>query len=69
MSVKEEVKMLLAKEGKTMTWLADEMTKLSSKKYTMKSISDKLARKTLQYEEFSLILKALNYKVEYIKLN
>ena len=68
MSVKEDVKMLLAKEGKTMTWLATEMSKISSKKYSMKSISDKLARRTLQYEEFSLILKILNYKAEYTKI-
>ena len=65
MSVKEDVKMLLAKEAYTMTKLAKEMNKLSNKKYTMKSISDKLARKTLQYEEFMLILKVLNYEVEY----
>lgn len=69
MSVKEDVKMLLAKEAWTMTKLAAEITKLSGKKYTMKSISDKLARQTLQYEEFMLILKALNYTVEYKKLN
>ena len=38
MSVKEDVKQLLAKEGKTMTWLAVQMTQESGKKYTMKSI-------------------------------
>ncbi len=68
MSVKEDVKMLLAKEAWTMTKLASEMTKVSGKKYTMKSISDKLARKTMQHEEFMLILKVLNYTVEYKKL-
>ena len=68
MSVKEDVKMLLAKEAYTMTNHAEEMTKLSNKIYTMKSISDKLARKTLQYEEFMLILKVLNYEVEYKRI-
>ena len=48
MSVKEDVKQLLAKEGKTMTWLAVQMTQESGSKYTMKSISDKIARKTIQ---------------------
>ena len=48
MSVKEEVKTLLAREAFTMTKLAVEMTKISGRKYTMKSISDKLARKTLR---------------------
>lgn len=68
MSVKEEVKMLLAKEAFTMTQLAKKMTDLSGKKYTMKCISDKLARKTLKYEEFILILKILGYTTEYKKL-
>lgn len=67
MSVKEDVKMLLAKEAYTMTQLAVKMSELSGKKYTMKSISDKLARKTLQYEEFMLILKILGYGIEFKK--
>ena len=59
---------LLARENRTITWLADEMTKISNKKYTLKSISDKLARKTLQYEEFILILKILNYEIKFEKI-
>ena len=65
MGVKEDVKMLLAKESETMTSLAEKMSKKSSKVYTMKSISDKLARKTLRYEEFILILDVLGYEAEY----
>lgn len=68
MSVREDVKQLLARENRTMTWLASEMTKLSGKKYTLKSISDKLARKTLQYEEFILVLKILKYELEFKKI-
>ncbi|CDE59381.1 putative uncharacterized protein [Fusobacterium sp. CAG:439] len=68
MSVKEEVKTLLAREAFTMTKLAVEMTKISGRKYTMKSISDKLARKTLKYEEFILILNILKYKIELKKI-
>ena len=67
MSVKEDVKQLLAKEGKTMTWLAVQMTQEKKKKYTMKSISDKLARKTMQYEEFMMILKILDYTIKFEK--
>ena len=68
MSVKEEVKTLLAREAFTMTKLAVEMTKISGRKYTMKSISDKLARKTLKYEEFILLLNILKYKIELKKI-
>ena len=67
-AVREDVKQLLARENRTITWLAEEMTKLSNKKYTLKSISDKLARKTLQYEEFILILKILNYEMKFEKI-
>lgn len=68
MSVREDIKTLLAKEAMTMTQLAEEMTKLSGKPYTMKSISDKLARQTLQYKEFLLILKVLKYKMDLKKI-
>ena len=68
MTVKEDIKMLLAKEAVTMTKLAEEMTKISGKPYTMKSISDKLARQTLQYREFILILEILKYKMELKKI-
>ncbi len=68
MSVKEDVKYLLAKEAMTMTKLAEKMAEATGKPYTMKSISDKLARRTLKYEEFILILKILNYKIELKKI-
>ena len=68
MAVREDVKQLLARENRTMTWLATEITKISGKKYSLKSISDKLARKTLQYEEFTLILKILNYEMKFEKI-
>lgn len=68
MTVREDVKQLLAKEAKTMTWLASKMSEMTNKKYTMKSISDKLARRTLQYEEFLVILRILGYKMEFRKL-
>ena len=68
MSVKDDVKILLAKEAMTMTKLAEKMAEASGKPYTMKSISDKLARQTLQYREFTLILDVLKYKMELKKL-
>ena len=67
MSVKEDVKFLLAKEAMTMTLLAKKMKEKSGYPYNLKVISDKLARKTLKYEEFRLILDILNYEIEYRK--
>lgn len=67
MGVREDIKTLLAREACTMTKLAEKMTEATGQKYTMKSISDKLARKTLRYEEFITILNVLNYKIKLVK--
>lgn len=67
MSVKEDVKYLLAKEAMTMKKLAEMMREKSDYPYNLKVISDKLARKTLKYEEFKLILEILGYDMELIK--
>lgn len=69
MNIRDEVKMLLAKESMTMTTLAKKMSEQSNRKYTMKSLSDRLGRKTFRHEEFLLILKILGYSFEYKKLN
>ena len=67
MSVKEDVKYLLAKEAMTMKKLAEMMKEKSGYPYNLKVISDKLARKTLKYEEFRLILEILGYDMELVK--
>lgn len=67
MSVREDVKLLLAKEAITMKHLAEVMKERTGYPYNLKVISDKLARKTLKYEEFKLILDILNYDIEYKK--
>ena len=61
MSVKEDVKLLLAKEAMTMKRLAELMKEKTGYPYNLKVISDKLARRTLKYEEFRVILDILNY--------
>ena len=67
MGVREDVKLLLAKEAITMKHLAEVMKERTGYPYNLKVISDKLARKTLKYEEFKLILDILNYDIEYKK--
>lgn len=67
MSVKEDVKYLLAKEAITMTKLAQKMKEKTGYPYNLKVISDKLARKTLKYEEFKVIIDILGYEIEYKK--
>jgi len=62
MSVREDVKLLLAKEAVTMKRLAELMKEKTGYPYNLKVISDKLARKTLKYEEFKVILDILGYE-------
>ena len=67
MSVKEDVKFLLAKEGMTMKKMAELLKQKTGYPYNLKVISDKLARRTLKYEEFRSILDILGYDIEYKK--
>lgn len=69
MSVREDVKLLLAKEAMTMKRLAEIMSEKTGYPYNLKVISDKLARRTLKYEEFKVILDILNYEMELKKKN
>lgn len=69
MSVKEDVKLLLAKEAVTMKSIAEKMKDRTGYPYNLKVLSDKLARKTLKYEEFKLITDILGYDIELKKRN
>ncbi|MFA6988568.1 MAG: hypothetical protein WC197_00725 [Candidatus Gastranaerophilaceae bacterium] len=68
MSIREEIKILLLKEKTSITALAKEMSKRSSKNYTMRSLSQKLTRETLRVDEYKLIANILGYEVIMQKL-
>jgi len=63
MHIREEIKILLLKEKTTMTEVAEQMTKISGKNYTMRSLSQKLMRGSLRVDEYKLIAKILGYDV------
>ena len=69
MSVREDVKLLLAKEAVTMKSIAEKMKDRTGYPYNLKVLSDKLARQTLKYEEFKLITDILGYDIELKKRN
>lgn len=56
--------MLLAKKAMTMTELARILTEKGSKT-SIKSLSNKLAQKTIRFEEVRKILEILGYEIEY----
>lgn len=64
MSIKEDIKMLLAKKPMTMTELAKRLS-TKDNVVTVQSISKKLSKKTIKFEEVRNILDILGYEIEY----
>lgn len=67
MSVREEIKMLLAKENITLTELAQEVSAKTNKKITVYSLSQKLLRGSIKYEEVRELVESLGYKIKFEK--
>ena len=67
MTVKEDIKSLLAKESCTITNMAEKLTRKTGKKYTVKTLSQKLTNGTLRYEEYKQIIEVLGYKISLVK--
>ena len=68
MSVRNDIKVLLAETGQSITYLANEMTRLTGKKYSRSNISQKLMRGTLKYEEAKLIGEILGYELKFTRV-
>lgn len=64
MSIREDIKMLLAQKAMTMTKLAELLTE-KGKKTSIKSLSNKLTKKTIKFEEVREILDIIGFKIEY----
>ena len=64
MTVKEDIKSLLAKESWTITKMAQAMTKKTGKAYSIKTLSQKLTNGTLKYEEYKTIIDILGYQIK-----
>lgn len=61
-----EVKMLVAQKGLTLTYLAEYLSQHSDKKYTIDTLSKKLRGNTIRYSEMKLIANALNMELTFI---
>ena len=66
MDTRTEIKYLLFKEKSSITKLAAEMTKITGKNYTMRSLSQKLLRNSLRVAEYKQILEILGYNIKII---
>ena len=64
MTVKEDIKSLLAQESWTITKMAEEMSDKTGKKYSIKTLSQKLTNGTLRYDEYKTIIEILGYRIK-----
>ena len=67
LQIKEQIKTLLAQEGLKLKDLAEMITQRTGKKCAPDSLSHKLRRGSLTYNETLLIAEILGYKIEFIK--
>ncbi len=67
MSVREDIKILLARENITLTELAKEASIKWQKKFTVNSLSQKLARSSMKYDEVKELVEALGYQIKFEK--
>lgn len=63
MEIRNEVKMLLAKKGLTLTYLAKYLTEKTGRKYSLDTLSKKLKANMIRYSEMKIIAEALNMEL------
>ncbi len=67
MSVRTDIKTILAENDVSITFIAEELSKLTGKNYSRSNISQKLLRQTLKYEEAKLIGQILGYDLKFVR--
>lgn len=67
MDIRNDIKYILAKEGMTLTRIADLLSKKTGQHYTVKSISGKLIRESITLKEVLEIFEIIDYKLVPIK--
>ena len=68
MSIRTDIKTILAENDVSITQLAEEMTLRTGKFYSQSNISQKLLRGTLKFAEAKLIAQILGYELKYIRV-
>ena len=68
LEAREQIKLLLSLRKTTLTELARYLTEETGKKYTPASLSAKMIRGTLSYNEMLKICEILDYKIDIVSL-
>lgn len=66
MSIREDIKVLIARKAMTMKKVS-ELLNERGRKASPKGLSNKLVRKTIQFEEVREIADILGYKIEFVE--
>ncbi len=69
LKVKEQVKALLSQENITQKELVKILSQKTGKIYTQTSLSQKLGRGSLTYNEVMTIAEILGYDIQFVKEN
>ena len=64
MSSKEEVKLLIVKEGLTVKKLAGLLVEKTGRHYTQSSLQQKITSSSLRYDEIEDITELLGYEIK-----
>ena len=67
--VKQQIKILLAQENYFLKELAQMLEAKTGKKYTLDSLSHRLARASITYEEMLDIAEILGYEIKFEKIS
>jgi len=64
-----EVKMLAAKKGLTLTSIAKYLSEHTNKNYSLDYLSKKLRHNTIRYSEMKIIAQALDMELTFVENN
>ena len=69
MSSKEQIKIMIVKEGLTVKKLANMLASKTSKNYTQQSLQHKISLSSLRYDEMETIVDILGYEISINKVH
>lgn len=67
MTSKNELKILIMKEALTVKKLAELLSKKTGKRYTQRSLQNKIFLSSLNYDEMETIANMLGYDIKIVK--
>lgn len=68
MSANKDIRKLLLEENKTIKQLADMASQIAGKSITQYSISQKLNRNSMKYDEVQFLAGVLGYEIDFKKI-